>query len=74
MRDICQIWLPAITFFSQTRRNGSLEKDLLQTIRLKAKADAYFAEMGKSHYTEGITISKGCWSKCITLQGDYVEK
>lgn len=39
-----------------------------------AETNAFCAELDKSHYTEGIKKLASRWSKCIELQGDYVEK
>ena len=41
---------------------------------VKAETNAYFAELNKSYYTEGIKKLESRWTKCIELQGDYVEK
>lgn len=38
------------------------------------ETDAYFEGLSKSYYTEDIKKLEHCWSKCIELKGDYVEK
>ena len=36
--------------------------------------NAYFAELDKSYYSEGINKLEQRWTKCLSLYGDYVEK
>lgn len=42
--------------------------------KVKWETDAYFAELPKSYYLEGIKKLEYRWAKCIDLKGDYVEK
>jgi len=35
---------------------------------------AYFADLTKNHYRDGIMALEHRWNKCISLKGDYVEK
>jgi hypothetical protein len=39
-----------------------------------AAVEGYFADFMKNHYRDGIMALEHCWSKCISLKGDYVEK
>lgn len=41
---------------------------------LIAETEAYFEELDKSCYSEGIMALEKRWSKCIEVRGDYVEK
>jgi hypothetical protein len=34
----------------------------------------YFADLTKNHYGDGIMALELRWNKCISLQGNYVEK
>jgi len=36
--------------------------------------EGYFADLTKNHYTDGIMALEHRWNKCISLNGDYVEK
>jgi histone-lysine N-methyltransferase SETMAR len=38
------------------------------------KTNAYFAELDQFYHSEGINKLEQCWTKCISLKGDYVEK
>ncbi|XP_018060471.1 PREDICTED: histone-lysine N-methyltransferase SETMAR-like [Atta colombica] len=39
-----------------------------------AETEAYFEELDKSYYSDGLKKLKNRWIKCIKLKGDYVEK
>ena len=39
-----------------------------------AETNAYFEELDQSYYSEGINKLEQRWTKCISLNGDYVEK
>jgi len=39
-----------------------------------AETNAYFTNLDKSYYSEGINKLEQRWTKCISLKGDYVEK
>jgi hypothetical protein len=39
-----------------------------------AEMNAYFAELCQSYYSEGNNKLERCWTKRISLKGDYVEK
>jgi len=39
-----------------------------------AAVEEYFADLTKNHYRDGIMALGHCWNKCISLNGDYVEK
>lgn len=39
-----------------------------------AETNAYFTDLDKSYYSEGINKLEHRWTKCISLSGDYVEK
>jgi histone-lysine N-methyltransferase SETMAR len=41
---------------------------------VNAEMNAYFAELCQSYYSEGMNKLEQCWTKCISLKGDYVEK
>ena len=51
----------------QRKRFGSNEEVI-------AEIKAYFEAKDKSFYKKGIEMSKKRWNKCITLEGDYVDK
>jgi histone-lysine N-methyltransferase SETMAR len=36
--------------------------------------EGYFADLTKNHYRGRIMVLEHCWNKCISLEGDYVEK
>lgn len=39
-----------------------------------AETEAYFAELDKLYYLEGLKKLEYRWTKCVELKGDYVEK
>lgn len=39
-----------------------------------AATEAYFEELPKTYYTEGLKKLEYRWEKCVDLQGDYIEK
>jgi histone-lysine N-methyltransferase SETMAR len=39
-----------------------------------AAVEGYFADLMKNHYRDGIMVLDHRWNKCISLEGDYVEK
>jgi histone-lysine N-methyltransferase SETMAR len=39
-----------------------------------ATVEGYFADLTKNHYTDRIMALVHRWNKCISLEGDYVEK
>jgi histone-lysine N-methyltransferase SETMAR len=39
-----------------------------------AAIEEYFADLTKNHYRDGIMVLEHRWNKCISLNGDYVEK
>jgi histone-lysine N-methyltransferase SETMAR len=39
-----------------------------------AAVEGYFADITKNHYRDGIMALEHCWNKCMSLNGDYVEK
>ena len=41
---------------------------------LRAEVEAYFAGLEECHFRDGIKALEHSWTKCISLQGDYVEK
>lgn len=41
---------------------------------VKCETEAYFGDLNKSYFTEGIKKLEYRWTKCIQLKGDYVEK
>lgn len=41
---------------------------------VEAETNAYFADLDASYYSEGIKKLEHRWTKCIELEGDYVEK
>ena len=41
---------------------------------LTAELERYFAGLEESHFRDGIKALEHRWTKCISLQGDYVEK
>jgi len=38
------------------------------------ETNAYFEELDKSYYSNGVKKLEHRWNKCIELKGDYVEK
>lgn len=55
-------------------------KKKLAGIKLKtndeviAETEAYFAELPKTYFLDGLKKMEYRWTKCIDLQGDYIEK
>lgn len=41
---------------------------------IQTAVDAYFAMLPESHFLEGILLLEKRWTKCIEVNGDYVEK
>lgn len=41
---------------------------------VKTATTAYFAELEKTYFTQGIQKLENRWNKCIALEGSYVEK
>ena len=41
---------------------------------LTAEVEGYFAGLEQCHFRVGIKALEHRWTKCISLQGDYVEK
>jgi histone-lysine N-methyltransferase SETMAR len=39
-----------------------------------AAVEGYFADLMKNHYRDGIMALEHRWNKCISLEGNYVEK
>jgi len=39
-----------------------------------AAVDAYFEDLETFYFSEGIKKLEHHWTKCVELQGDYVEK
>jgi histone-lysine N-methyltransferase SETMAR len=39
-----------------------------------AAVKGYFSDLTNNHYRDGITALERSWNKCISLEGDYVEK
>ena len=39
-----------------------------------AAMEAYFADLEKTYFSDGLKKLEHCWVKCIELKGDYVEK
>jgi hypothetical protein len=39
-----------------------------------AATEAYFADLEKTYFSDGLKKLKHHWVKCIKLKGDYVEK
>jgi len=39
-----------------------------------AAVEGYIPDLTKNHYRDGIIALEHCWNKCISLEGDYVEK
>ena len=39
-----------------------------------AAEEEYSADLTKNHYRDGIMALEHRWNKCISLEGDYVEK
>ena len=39
-----------------------------------AAVEGYFADLTKNHYRDGIMALEHRWNKCISFNGDYVEK
>lgn len=39
-----------------------------------AATKAYFSELKKTYFSDGLNKSEHRWVKCIELKGDYVEK
>ena len=39
-----------------------------------AATEAYFADLEKTYFSDGLKKLEHCWVKCIELKGDYVEK
>jgi hypothetical protein len=35
---------------------------------------AYFGDLEKTYFLDGLKKSENRWTKCIELEGDYVEK
>jgi len=44
------------------------------TEELTGEAEGYFSGLEESRFREGIQGLEHHWTKCISLQGDYVEK
>jgi hypothetical protein len=44
------------------------------TEELIAEVEQYFAGLEESHFEDGIKALEHHWTKCISLQGDCVEK
>jgi hypothetical protein len=36
--------------------------------------EAYFADLEKTYFSDGLEKLEHCWVMCIMLKGDYVEK
>ncbi|CAK9827603.1 Mariner Mos1 transposase [Anthophora retusa] len=49
-------------------------KIFLSNEEVIAETNYYFADLDKSYYMEGIAKLEHRWTKCIELEGDYVEK
>ncbi|CAK9833005.1 Mariner Mos1 transposase [Anthophora retusa] len=49
-------------------------KKFLSNEEVIAETNYYFADLDKSYYMEGIAKLEHRWTKCIELEGDYVEK
>ena len=53
----------------------NLKKSLAgQKFKLMAATEAYFADLGKTCFSDGLKKLEHRWVKCIELRGDYVEK
>ena len=55
-----------LKIFLRERRFSTIEE-------LTAKVEGYFASLEESHFQDGIKVLEHR-TKCISLQGDYVEK
>ena len=58
---------PKLKIFLGGRKFASTEE-------LTAELESYFAGLEESHFRDGIKALEHRWTKCISLQGDYVEK
>ena len=60
------------SFYFQTSRSGSGERDFDE--ELIAAVDEYFKGFETSYFSEGIKKLKERWTKCLEVEGVYVEK
>ena len=51
-----------------------MERDSAPTIKIIDQTNAYFKDLKKSYFLEGIHKLEKRWTKCIELKGDYIEK
>jgi hypothetical protein len=65
--DFCLF--PKLKLFLAGRRFSSN-----QEATAAVRVERYFADLTKNHYRDGIMALEHCWNKCISLNGDYVEK
>jgi histone-lysine N-methyltransferase SETMAR len=58
---------PKLKFFLAGQRLSSNQEAI-------AAVEGYFADLTKNHYRDGVMALEHRWNKCISLNGDYVEK
>ena len=50
------------------------EKRFLFDEEVIATVDEYFKKFGTSYFSQGIEKMEDRWTKCVEVEGDYVEK
>jgi len=58
---------PNLKKFVTGKRFGSNEEVI-------AAVNEYFADLPESRFRNGFQLLEKCWTKCIELKGDYIEK
>ena len=74
IHPILLIWLLLTSFYSQTSRSGSGGKRFSSYVEIVTVVDEYFKGFESFYFPEGIKKIKERWTKCVEVEGDYVEK
>lgn len=65
---------PSDYYLFPNLKNFLAGKKFASNSEVISETNAYFAELDKSYFMEGIKKLEHRWAKCIDLKGDYVEK
>ena len=66
--------LTSCNFFLFPNKTWLGGKRFLSNEEVIDAVNAYFADFEKAYSSEGMKKLESCWTKCVALKGDYVEK
>ena len=68
------IWLPLTTTFSWKLKKELSGLHIARDDDVMNDVDHFLRDQNGAFYKEGIRLLHDCWTKCVNVVGDYVEK